>query len=169
MSLTLLRAPTFPDETSDQGTHTFTYGFTVWHGSFFDSPVVREAYELNVPLTVAPKGGSPDPQSLRIRSKPITHSSMSKEASMFSLFRADAETIIAESVKLAEDGSGHWVIRLYESKGASVSCTLAMGVPVGRAWETDMLEQVKGELPHTGNDIRLSFRPFEVKTIRVAP
>lgn len=148
MSLTLLRAPTFPDETSDQGTHTFTYGFTVWHGSFFGSPVVREAYELNVPLTVAPKGGSPDRQSL---------------------FRADAENMIAESVKLAEDGSGHWVIRLYESKGASVTCTLAMGLPVGRAWETDMLEQVKGELPHTGNEIRLSFRPFEVKTIRVAP
>jgi alpha-mannosidase len=74
---------------------------------------------------------------------------------------------VAETVKLAEDGSGHWVIRLYESKGASVPCTLAMGLPVGRVWETDMLEQVKGELPHAGNEIRLPFRPFEVKTIRV--
>lgn len=146
MSLTLLRAPTFPDETSDQGTHTFTYGFTVWHGAFFDSPVVREAYEMNVPLTVAPKGGFRDRQSL---------------------IQVEAENIVAETVKLAEDGSGHWVIRLYESKGASVPCTLAMGLPVGRVWETDMLEQVKGELPHAGNEIRLSFRPFEVKTIRV--
>ena len=146
MSLTLLRAPTYPDETSDQGTHTFIYGFTVWHGAFFDSPVVREAYEMNVPLTIVPKGGLPERQSL---------------------IQADAESIVAETVKLAEDGSGHWVIRLYESKGASVTCTLAMGLPVGRVWETDMLERIKGELPHTGNAIRLPFRPFEVKTIRV--
>jgi hypothetical protein len=61
------------------------------------------------------------------------------------------------------------VIQLYESKGASVTCTLAMGLPVGCAWDTDMLEQAKGELPHTGKEIRLSFRPFEVKAIRAAP
>ena len=30
-----------------------TYAFTAWEGSFMDSPVVREAYALNVPMQVA--------------------------------------------------------------------------------------------------------------------
>ncbi|MBO7743403.1 alpha-mannosidase [Paenibacillus sp. MWE-103] len=149
MSLTLLRAPTYPDETSDQGTHDFTYGFLFWDGSFFDSPVVREAYELNVPLTVA-----------RGRAR-LTRRSF---------FETDAASVIVETVKLAEDGSGDWVVRLYESKGASVSCTLRADVPLHAVRETNMLEEPIAAPPFDvdGNAIGLAFRPFEVKTMRLA-
>lgn len=146
MSLTLLRSPTWPDETSDQGTHAFTYGFTVWNGAFVDSPVVQEAYELNNPLSVSPKGSVLARQSF---------------------VQVDQPNVIADTVKLAEDGSGDWIIRLYESKGASVTCKVSLSLAIEAAMETNMLEEVKVELSHSENAIELSFRPFEVKTIQV--
>jgi len=146
MSMTLLRSPTYPDESSDQGTHHFTYGLLVWNGSFLDSPVVREAYELNYPVSLAPQ------------------SSLTAEHSLLQIEQAN---IIAETIKLAEDGSGDWIIRLYESMGASVSCDLHAGLPVMMAYETDMLEAIRAELPCTNGSLSLRFRPFEVKTIRL--
>ncbi|GIO33559.1 MULTISPECIES: alpha-mannosidase [Paenibacillus] len=145
MSLTLLRAPTWPDETSDQGVHHFTYGFTFWNGAFLDSPVVREAYELNYPVNLVP-GGSQEMQSL---------------------LSIDQANVIAETVKLAEDESGGWIVRLYESKGASVACELHFGLSLKAVYDTNMLEENVAELPHEGEHVRLEFRPFEVKTVRL--
>lgn len=147
MSLTLLRAPTWPDETSDQGTHHFTYGFTFWNGAFLGSPVVREAYELNYPVSLVPGGG--------------------RESK--SLLSIDQANVIAETVKLAEDESGDWIVRLYESKGASVACGLHFGMSVAAVYETNMLEEKLADLPHEGEEVSLQFRPFEVKTIRLRP
>lgn len=145
MSLTLLRAPTWPDETSDQGTHHFTYGFTFWNGAFLGSSVVREAYEMNYPVSLV-SGGGREEQSL--------------------LF-VDQANVIAETVKLAEDGSCDWIVRLYESKGASVACKLHIGLSVAMVYETNMLEEKMTELPYEGENVLLQFRPFEVKTIRL--
>ncbi|MFC3749588.1 alpha-mannosidase [Paenibacillus sp. GCM10012306] len=145
MSLTLLRAPTWPDETSDQGEHHFTYGFTFWNGAFMDSPVVQEAYELNYPVSLA-SGGSQEGQSL---------------------LSIDQANVIAETVKIAEDGSGDLIVRLYESKGASVASKLHIGLTVAVVREADMLEEKIGELSYEGEDVLLQFRPFEVKTIRL--
>ncbi|MDO3411790.1 glycoside hydrolase family 38 C-terminal domain-containing protein [Saccharibacillus sp. CPCC 101409] len=145
MSLTLLRAPTWPDETSDRGTHWFTYGFTFWNGSLLDSSVVREAYELNYPLGAAIGSGG-------------------EERSLLSL---DQAPVIAETVKLAEDRSGDWIVRLYESKGSSSVCRVSLGLPAASAFETNMLEETAGELPLEDGGLKLSFRPFEVKTIRI--
>lgn len=145
MSLTLLRAPTWPDETSDQGTHHFTYGFTFWNGAFLGSPVVREAYELNYPVSLV-SGGSREAQSL---------------------LSVDQANVITETIKLAEDGSGDWIVRLYESKGASVACELHFGLSVAAVYEANMLEEKMAELPREGEEVSLQFRPFEVKTIRL--
>ncbi|MBM6995705.1 alpha-mannosidase [Paenibacillus sp. DXFW5] len=147
MSLTLLRAPTWPDETSDQGVHQFTYGFTFWNGPFLDGPVVKEAYELNFPVSLV-AGGCHETQSL---------------------LAIDKANVVAETVKLAEDGSGDWIVRLYESKGASVACGLRFGLPIAAVYETNMLEEKLADLPHEGEEVSLQFRPFEVKTIRVRP
>lgn len=145
LSLTLLRAPTWPDETSDQGEHHFTYGFTFWNGAFFESPVIREAYELNYPVSLV-SGGRLGVQSLLSVSQP---------------------NVIAETVKLAEDGSGDWIVRLYESKGASITCELCFGLSVKAAYDANMLEEKNTELLCEEDKVLLQFRPFEVKTIRL--
>ncbi len=145
IALTLLRAPKGPDMDADQGPQRFTYAFYVWNGSLAESGVVREAYDLNHPAVVA-EGA----------------------AGTRSLFQVDAPTVVIESVKPAEDGTGHIIVRLYESKRVTASCALSTTLPVKRAWATDLLENRIGALPLRGNAVRLDFRPFEIKTVRLA-
>ena len=142
LQLTLLRAAASPEMRADNGPHTFTYAFTGWEGSFLESPVVQEAYDLNVPLQ-AVSGTCPS----------------------FSAFRADAANIFIDTVKPAEDGSGDIILRLYEAKRADTRCRLAVNIPASGACVCDMLEN-EGESLDL-QDIRLRFHPFEVKTLRI--
>src|SRR4030042_3912609 len=82
INLTLLKSPLAPDPVADKGIQIFTYAVYYWNGSFGDCDVIRQAYEMNCPLTILPGAAG--------------------EASLFSL---DAANIILETVKLAEDGS----------------------------------------------------------------
>ena len=51
-----------------------------------------------------------------------------------------------ETVKLAEDGSGDWILRLYESKKAAVKAAIAMPLLEGRrAYLCNMLENEEEE------------------------
>ena len=143
IALTLLRAPKIPDMEADMGEHRFTYAFTFWNGSFLACDVVREAYELNVPVPVTPGSGS---------------------RSFLELSNPD---IILDTVKRAEDGSGDLVLRLYESKRTTAACDILLRDGYGQAEETNLIEEPAAPLPVEQNRIRLRFRPFEIKTIRL--
>jgi alpha-mannosidase len=144
VNLTLLRAPLAPDMTADKGRQEFTYAFYAWNGSFADSSVVREAYELNCPvMAVAGAAGER------------------------SLFAVDAPNVVVETVKLAEDGSGDVLVRMYESKRTATRCTLSTTLPVVGVAQTDMLENVQEELWCYGGEVALEFRAFEVETVRL--
>jgi alpha-mannosidase len=145
INLTLLRAPSAPDMNADKGEQRFTYAFYAWNGSLAESGVVREAYELNVPAQTAPGDGGRQ-----------------------SLLRLDAPNVIVETVKPAEDGSGDVVLRLYEAMRTATECTLETALPVKAAEVTDMLEE-NGEAVEVaeGGRLRLAFRPFEIKTLRL--
>ncbi|MBM4034095.1 MAG: alpha-mannosidase [Planctomycetes bacterium] len=144
INLTLLRSPLAPDMTADLGMQEATYALSAWNGSFFESDLVREAYELNVaPLVVA--GG----------------------AGEGSLFQLDAPNVVIETVKPAEDGSSDIIVRLYESKRAATRCTLRTSLPVVKALSTNMLEEGGEPLPTRAGLIALALRPFEIKTVRL--
>ena len=64
IQLTLLKSAIAPDPHADEGGQEFTYSLTTWNGPFFDCAVVREAYELNAPLTVTPDAPSAPEASL---------------------------------------------------------------------------------------------------------
>ena len=145
IELTLLRAPSAPEMQADNGVHTFTYAFTAWEGSFIDSPVVDEAYDLNVPLQVAPG-----------------------TLEGFSAFFVDEPNVFIDTVKPAEDGSGDLILRMYESKKADTDCTLAINIPVGKVWLCDMLENKLEELDVAEDCVKLNFHTFEVKTLRIS-
>ncbi len=144
IALTLLRAPKSPDFHADMGHHAFTYSYYVWDGPFIGSGVVREGYELNVPVTEA--GGT------------------APAASMMSV---DAGNVIIDTVKEAEDGSGDLILRLYECKRAAADAVLTVRLPVEAAWRCDLLEQKEQELPVREGKLNLTFRGFEVKTLRL--
>ena len=145
ISLTLLKSAMAPDMTADLGAHEFTYAFYAWNGSLMTSDVVREAYELNCPVGTA-----------------------TGAAGERSLFSVDAPNIVVETVKLAEDGSGDIIVRLYEAKRMATRCTLTTSLSVASAQQADMLENVERALPHADGKLALEFRPFEIKTVRLA-
>jgi len=144
INLTLLKSATSPDTTADQGRQEFTYAFYVWNGSFADCDLVREGYDLNVPVSVA-EGA----------------------AGNKSLFALDAANVILDTVKAAEDGSGDVILRLYEAKRMATRCTLASALKAKRVRETNMLEEGNTLLSAEACGISLEFRPFEVKTLRL--
>ena len=149
IKLTLLKSALAPDMHADLGTQTFTYAFYAWNGTFAESDLVREGYELNAPLLTVP--GS---------------------AGTRSMFGVDAPNVILETVKPAEDGSDDVIVRLYEAKRMAVACTLSTALPVVGATVTDMLEATEIEALDVAaageaREISLTLRPFEVKTLRL--
>ncbi len=143
INLTLLRAPLAPDMTADRGRQEFSYAFYAWNGSLMESGLVREAYELNVPVF-----------------------SVAGKAAAQSLFSVNAPNIMLETVKPAEDGTPDIIVRLYETMRSATQCVLATCLPFKAALETDMLEQKQlGKPVIRDGKVRLSFRPFEIKTL----
>ena len=144
IALTLLKSATAPDMHADKGLQRFSYAFHCWNGCFHESDVVRQGYELNVPVAVqAGAGGSA------------------------SLFQVDAPNVVIETVKPAEDGSGDVVVRLYEAKRAKTRCNLITALPVASVERTDMLENSIEPLAVQGGSIALELRPFEIVTLRL--
>ena len=77
---------------------------------------------------------------------------------------------MVEAVKLADDGSGDVVVRLYESLGARGSATVLAGFEHTGVEAVDLLER---PLPTAGVEVvdggvTLALRPFQVLTLRFA-
>ena len=145
INLTLLKSGLAPDMTADKGVQELVYSFYAWNGTFGESDIIREAYDVNVPV--------------------LAGAGCADETSVFSV---DAPNVIVETVKPAADGSGDVVVRLYESKRMSAKCRLRTSLPVRSAMLTDMLEENGKKVRVTKRgEMTLSFRPFEIKTVRL--
>jgi alpha-mannosidase len=151
INLTLLKAPVIPDMRSDTGMQAFTYALYPYNGAFADGGAVQNGYELNTPV--------------------YTEAGAAGEASLFEIAGTGGtfarENVILETVKLADDGSGDLILRLYESQNSAARCTLRTALRLQEAWQTDMKEEGHQPLECKYGSIGLSFRPFEVKTVRV--
>jgi alpha-mannosidase len=151
--LSLLRAPTFPDPDPDRGEHRFGYalvpGATV-------GDAVREGYRVNLPER-AVLGDAEVPPLVTVAGE-------------------DADAVVVEAVKLADDGSGDVVVRLYEAQGGRAGAALVPGFAAGRVTETDLLERPWGDAPPRAavtavrgdGTVELALRPFQIVTLRLA-
>ena len=154
ISLSLLKAPFVPDPTADRGRHEFAYAFMAWSGDFAAAGPVREGYAFNVrPAVLALGPGGPAAETAGPRS----------------LAAIDAPGVVLEAAKLAEDGSGDLVLRLYESAGTGTRAALRLGLPIARARATNLLEEGGEDLPAPAGAVELEFRAFEIKTLRLSP
>ncbi|WP_348789624.1 glycoside hydrolase family 38 C-terminal domain-containing protein [Leifsonia sp. NPDC080035] len=129
---TLLRAPLFPDPEADQGEHTLRTAIVVGDVD----AAIETGYRLNLPQRPAPAAVEP----LVVSSDPA---------------------VVIETVKLAEDGSGDVVVRLYEAHGARATTTLTTAFEHSRVVRTDLLERETG-----GGSLTPALRPFELVTLR---
>lgn len=144
LSLTLLKAAYVPDPQADRGTQVFSYAFLVWDGDFASQGPVREAYDFNVP--VRRREGSRPEQSL---------------------VRVADPSVILETWKAAEDGTGDLILRFYEASGSGCRTEVGLNFPWSRAWETAMTEEPTGRHTEGPGPLSLEFRAFEIKTLRV--
>lgn len=149
IALTLLRSANDPQPKQDCTHHTFTYSLYPHAGPAAISRVVQEGYSLNCPLYTmfsnAQKGAWPE---------------------RFSLACVDADNIILETVKRAED-SDALILRLYETWNRATDCSIRFGRLMEMAAQCDMMEENEALLQVEGNRLRLHFRPFEIKTLKV--
>lgn len=141
-SLTLLRSPMYahhepyePKENLeyvylDQGISSFTYGLYPHRGSWEDAKTVQRGIQLNQPpialFETYHKGDLP---------------------STGSFVSVSEENIIVSAIKLAEDGSGDIILRLYETVKRHTMARLS--------------------IPALNREIDLTFTPCEIKTLRL--
>lgn len=148
IKLTLLRSPFSPDPDCDRGTQHFVYSFYAYDGCFRNSGIVREGYDLNVPVEV--------------------HKGTAKDGSVLSIA---ADNVMLEALKPAEDGSSDYIIRMYETMRTRTQTTLTLSLPCSAVAECNMLETDEKPLDieksEEGVKVTLNFRPFEIKTLRV--
>lgn len=144
ISLSLLRGAVNPDPAADRGSHQFLYSYYVWDGAFEDSGIVAEVAVLNAPVQVI-EG-----------SRPKT-----------AFFTVDEPNAVIETVKLAEDGSGDLILRLYESMNGTRRVVLSSAFAFDKAWLCNMLEEPKEALKAEKNQVELKLHPFEILTLRL--
>lgn len=146
VSLSLLRAPNYPDPGADRGQHEFRYSIYPHEGDLREGGVVEAGYEVNTPVDSVPV-----PEKV--------------ERSLLSL---DEDGVIVEAVKRAEDRDDALVVRLYEAYGREANATVEFGIPVSGAAETNLIEDHESDLEMCGDGkCDLSFEAFEIKTVLV--
>lgn len=156
--VSLLKGATFPDPRGDLGHHRVTVSLMPHDMPFRKAGVIAEGYRLNLPLrVVAPTSGSgPVADAGAVPAAPVA---------------VDRPSVVVEAVKLAEDGSGDLVVRLYESYGARAEPEVRFGWPVDVV-AVDLLEDEREDLPPCGlgviddTTVRLAMRPFQIVTLR---
>jgi len=142
--VSLLRAPRFPDPETDQGVHRFRHAL-VPGAAIGDA--VREGFRVNLPAR-----------------------RVVGEREVAPLVGVDNDAVVVSAVKLADDGSGDVVVRLYESTGGRAKVRLATGFRATGVVLTDLLERPLSDAPvpeSDGDGVRLSLRPFELVTLRL--
>ena len=145
ISLSLLRGATHPDEAADQGRHAFRYAVYFWDGAFENSGVVHEAAAFNAPVLAA-DGFMP-------------------RASLFAV--SDTNAVI-DTVKLAEDGSGDMIVRLYESMNGRRTARMTVPSCFASAWRCTLAEEKQESLTIENSSVPVTLRPFEIATIRLS-
>lgn len=149
MRLSLLRAPTSPDPTADQGHHIFRYALLPHAGAPQAAGVIEEGYRFNVPMQIFLTSAQPEQHSY---------------------FNIDNPAVIIDTIKKAED-SDDLIVRMYEARGTRGQARMNSSLPVRSAKRCDLLEDEDGSIPvdvQNGGSISFDFRPFEIITLKLA-
>lgn len=138
----LLRSTNFPDPQADRGAHSMK--FKIRPAATIED-AVSLGYELNYPVREVQGNRIVEP-----------------------LVRSSADQVIIETVKLAEDGSGDLIVRLYESTGGRCDSRISFAGVAEKIALTDFLELPIAADSMAGSGVDLQFRPFQVVTLRVS-
>ncbi len=147
MEINLLRSPADVHKEADLGQHTFTFAYYPHNNSLADSDVIQQAHSLNQKLY-------------------LLETDVIPQASQKSLFKIDNQALIAQTVKYSESGNDI-IVRCYEAQGSSQKCKLELNDNYSSAYLCNMLEDEEEKLSIENKSLKLSFTPFEIKTIKL--
>jgi alpha-mannosidase len=145
MRLSLLRSPKYPDPQADIGKHHFRYALMPHGGDFRAAGVIPAAQAFNSPL-LARKTSAP--------------------AGEYSFISCDEPALVIDTVKKAED-SDAIIVRLYEAHGSKGRATLRFGRKFASVHRCNLLEDEGERMALRGNSLAVSYRPFEIITIKL--
>lgn len=142
--LSLLRSPLYPDPQADQGKHRFT---VMLRADADISQAIEDGYQLALPLV----------------------ETASAVETVKPLVSVDGRGVVVEAVKLAEDGSGDVVVRLYEGLGNRERVSLDTNFAFQEVYETDLHENRIDDqalVERFDDSVELLLRPFQIVTVR---
>jgi len=144
LDLNLLRSPNNPDPDADIGEHGFTYSFFPHQYDLIRSDVIRESTCLN--------------------QKPIMFEGVESNIEM--PIRLEGDGLELAVLKKAEK-EDELILRIVETVGRkSNGCLFLKGV----LFESDLMEWKQiGKKMHVDKSIKLTLKPFEIKTFRFSP
>lgn len=159
MRLSLLRAPKWPDLTADQGEHEFTYSLYPHEQDWRGAHVVRSAMELNHPVRVTEGHAGSAMEADR-------QGQGNASPTRLELLPFESKHVILDTMKTAERGEGT-IFRLYESAGGREQVTLQLPPVTKEAFVVNLLEEELHQLDIQDGCVQLSFKPFEILSVRM--
>jgi alpha-mannosidase len=145
-SLSLLKAPRYPDPQSDIGVHKFTYSLLPHAHDWQSSGVFQEAVLLNTPLRLS--------------------DGKAKESCLHYV-DVSVDGVSIESFKKAEDGRG-WILRLVDYFGQQCRVSVQMPFAVESVNSCTVMEVAdEGSVSASTNGFEFTCRPFGIHSFRI--
>ena len=151
MRLTILTSAWNPDNMgnyNDQGEHILTYSLYPHKGNLASCDTVKQAYDLNLPMTAKKTEGKGE---------------MNSE---YSLVSVDKDNVIVEAIKEAEYGD-ETVVRLYDCKNMRTKTNVTFGFDITEAYLGNLSEKKLKRLTVKNNTVNVEVKPFEIVTLIV--
>ncbi len=143
LRLSLHKGGNRPDHIGDvDGLHRCVYSVLPHNSGFNSESVIKPAYMLNVPA-LQTKG----------------------TVEFNALAGIDADNCFIEAIKPCEDAENAFIVRVYEAEGAYTKAKMTFTDKAKKVALTNMLEEETEVLEGTSPVV--TFRPFEIKTVKV--
>ena len=148
MTISLLKAATYPNPTADREVHTFTYSLYPHSGDFRSGGVVKEGYKLNMPLVVDTVG----------KNNGVIADNMT-------LLESGNENVVIETIKKAEDDNSV-IARMYDAYNQKCNAEIKVNFDFKEVWICDMLENNIEKLEPCDNTVKVPVSNFEIVTLK---
>lgn len=137
----------FGDRYKQAGKHSYQFSLTSYEGTWLENDVHLWGRQRSKPTLTFFYDEAP----------------AQKRRSYLSV---DASNVVVSTFKKAHDEDAV-VVRLYEVAGKKTTTQLRTTFPIKKARATNLIEKAEKNLAAKENTVKLSFRPYEIKTIKL--
>lgn len=148
--MTLLRSSYEPDPVPERGKYEFQFSLCPHIGELKPAKLIKLGNEFNYPLVPY-----------------VTDIHRGRLDKSIEIINVEPENAMVSIMKKAEDNDDI-ILRIYETDGVETRAKINLNLSCGSYVETDLLEQPVGEEKSLiGRTIRVTLKPYEIKTLRI--